>query len=98
MSSEEIHIDFKPIEEQIDKYLYEYNLIALRDTLQSVLNAFKIYFNVSLKDVVFAYKDYMSTGVLVTIVLRTGVGLKIKIECDKSREKVTAVSVWYVTD
>jgi hypothetical protein len=98
MSSEEPSITYSTIESQVDKYLYEYNLIALRDALQYVLSHFQIYFNFPLREVVFAYREHMTTGMLVTIVLKNGVGLKVKIMRDKEKDKITGVDVWYVTE
>ena len=94
----EVQLNYKEIEEQIDKYLYEYNIVALLDTVAYVLNLYRIYLNVKPRDVILAYRDYMSIGVFLTIVLKTGVAIKVKISTDKNREKVTGVEVWYITE
>jgi tRNA splicing endonuclease len=96
--SSEVQINYKQIEEQIDKYLYEYNIVALVNTLQYVLGYFKIYFNVQVRDIVLAYRDLMSTGVLVSIILRFGTAIKVYLKCDKERQKVESVDVWVITE
>jgi len=96
--SEEIRIDFKQLEDQVEKYLYEYNIVALVNAVQYVLSHFKIYFNVPQRDIVLVYRDYMLSGILLTFVLKTGIAIKVKIACDKDRQRVMGVETWYITD
>ena len=90
-------IVFSTLEEQIDRYLYEMNLVALVNALQYVLSNFNIYFNVQLRDVVLVYKDRLVSSIIVTIFLRFGCAIKIKITSD-NKGVVTSVDVWYVND
>ena len=98
MSEEKIQINYKQIEEQIDKYLREHNVASLISILQYVLSHYKIYLNIDINDIVLAYRDYLFSGVLVTFVLRTGVGIKVKVSCDRDHEKITGADVWFVTE
>ena len=98
MSSEEPSITYSSVEGQIDKYLYEYNLVALRDILQYVLSHFKIYFNFPLREVVFAYRESYMSSLLVTIILKNGVGLKVKVMRDRDQDRVAGVDIWYITE
>ena len=91
-------VEYRNLDEQIDKYLEEYNIFALMDTISYILSHFKIYMHVKRNDVILLYKDQTLNGFILTAVLRTGVAVKIKIDMDKSKEKVIGVDVWYVNE
>jgi hypothetical protein len=84
--------------EKIDKYLYEYNITPLVHEIAYILGKYGIYFRVDPLDVILAYKDTVFQGAIVTIVLKTGVAIKVKISSDEKKEYVRDVEIWYVSE
>jgi len=98
MSSEKSTITYSTTEHQIEKYIHEMDLVALRDTLQYVLLHYGIYFNIPIKKIAIAYTDYTFSGVIVTFILTNGVAFKVKIIKDKDKDNIVGAEAWCVTD
>jgi hypothetical protein len=91
-------INYQRLVKNIENYLQEYNIHDLISEIGYALMEYKIYFNVEPDDVVLAYYDKAFQGIVVTIVLKYGIAIKIRILGDEKLENLSMVDVWYVTE
>jgi hypothetical protein len=97
-TGEEGKIDYQRLVKSIHNYLQDYNIHGLISKIGYTLMEYKIYFNVEPSDIVLAYYDHYFMSIIVTIVLKYGVAIKVKIQADEGQKYVAGVDVWYVIE
>jgi hypothetical protein len=98
MTQEERKINYQRLVKNIENHLRDYNIGSVISEVGYALMVYGIYFHVDPFDVVLAYTDTAFHGIVLTLVLKSGLAIKIKIQGDEKLEYVNVVDVWYVTE
>jgi hypothetical protein len=102
MSERKLHIDFDTLLKIVDASIKEFDAFSLINTLSEVARHFDYYLWVDSRDVVLAFYDASQRykepvhNIYVTIVLRTGIAIKVSVDREKNSNEISLVRVWVV--